>query len=382
MQRLQLLLVVALLMPAATLEILAKTEHGSNTSTGLKPPEHKHSRRHHHGRHHHAQHEAHEAHHSHVRMVNRGHHEHEVAESSKTVAEDYALSIDFCTRWRLSSSTRAMCNEYMRRRCQTRPRDNRKAGLCATYLSGASETKAGSDVGMSKAKEDANDEATEDAKEETQEDAKEESQEEAKEETKREATEEGAEAEIGPMPAQGYSGQLVAHKDMETHTKDWRKEYGPNSKHPHRTFARVCAKYPDSEWCRQNGYLAEERVPLEQHEEEEGEAEEEEQTEEEPRVEHIKEREEPEVREEREEQQEVEEKEDKELTWWEKVKRKAKVTVVDPSAENVKKAHENMRRHTKRVIESMQGKKGKNSAAFQQAVLTSPLVLWTALAVL
>merc|ERR1719454_1869299 len=29
------------------------------------------------------------------------------------------------------------------------------------------------------------------------------------------------------LPEQGYSGKKVAHKDMETCTEDWRREYGP-----------------------------------------------------------------------------------------------------------------------------------------------------------
>merc|ERR1719163_1735456 len=30
-------------------------------------------------------------------------------------------------------------------------------------------------------------------------------------------------------PEQGFEGENVSHEDMETHTDDWRKEYGPKS---------------------------------------------------------------------------------------------------------------------------------------------------------
>jgi len=38
-----------------------------------------------------------------------------------------------------------------------------------------------------------------------------------------------ARAQSEPLPAQGFEGSKVEHENMETSTKDWRKEYGPNS---------------------------------------------------------------------------------------------------------------------------------------------------------
>merc|ERR1719146_640489 len=32
----------------------------------------------------------------------------------------------------------------------------------------------------------------------------------------------------GSLPEQGYSGKDVEHKDMDTYTEDFGKEYGPN----------------------------------------------------------------------------------------------------------------------------------------------------------
>jgi len=266
MQCLPILLVLALWSPVATLDILAKSKQGSNTSTKLAPPDHKPLRRlgravhgHHAQQDHHAQQEA---HHAQVRMVNnavKGHHKKEVskADSVETVAEDYALSIDFCTRWRLREETRAMCSRYMRRRCQQQPAHEREAGLCATYLLGASKSKEEA-VGEEAAGEEA---AGEDAaREEAGLDVE-------KSSGKRRKTE----SELSdPLPEQGYSGPLVEHEDMETRTKDWRKEYGPRSKHPRRTFENVCRQYPESEWCRHNGYLpvyGEEREQQDEQEE-------------------------------------------------------------------------------------------------------------------
>lgn len=332
MQYLPLLLILAeLSSPVAALEILDKSKQGSNTSTGLTP-EHTHLRRKIHD--HPAQHTV---HHSHVRMVNnKGYHKKEAADSAETIAEDYALSIDFCTRWRLSPSTRAICSDYMRRRCRKQPTHHREAGLCAAYLSGASMTKAEAGWDFSK----------------------------------------GKETEGIPLPEQGYSGPMVQHDDMETRTKDWRKEYGPKSKHPHRTFTNVCAEYPNSAWCVQNGYVPEYDEAREQEQQEEKEEEEERQQ-----------RQQEEEQEEGQEERQEEAEEDKEETWWQKTKRKH----ITPIGEDVKKHHEKMRRHIKHGVkntaESLQDAHGKikdlqGSAVGQQALLTSILVLGACLATL
>jgi len=55
-----------------------------------------------------------------------------------------------------------------------------------------------------------------------------------------------------PLQEQGVSGPLVQHVDMETHTSDWRQEFGPDA--GHRSFRAICADHPDNEWCRLHGY--------------------------------------------------------------------------------------------------------------------------------
>merc|ERR1740130_1252797 len=53
------------------------------------------------------------------------------------------------------------------------------------------------------------------------------------------------------LPDQGYWGKLVEHEDQKTATGDWGKEFGPDAAG---SFRKVCAKHPDSIWCRQQGY--------------------------------------------------------------------------------------------------------------------------------
>merc|ERR1719420_1525776 len=36
-----------------------------------------------------------------------------------------------------------------------------------------------------------------------------------------------AAAPAAPLPEQGFEGKGVAHKDMDTHTADWGREFGP-----------------------------------------------------------------------------------------------------------------------------------------------------------
>jgi len=53
-------------------------------------------------------------------------------------------------------------------------------------------------------------------------------------------------------PSQGFSGEIVEHDNMKTQTQDWRGEYGPgNGRHD---FVKICALYPDNQWCRDRGY--------------------------------------------------------------------------------------------------------------------------------
>jgi len=52
---------------------------------------------------------------------------------------------------------------------------------------------------------------------------------------------------------QGFSGELVEHDNMKTMTKDWRGEYGPGYDGMH-SFVKICAMYPDNQWCRDRGY--------------------------------------------------------------------------------------------------------------------------------
>jgi len=56
--------------------------------------------------------------------------------------------------------------------------------------------------------------------------------------------------ESNPLPEQGFHGTPVAHDNMKTSTDDWRSEYGPRTP----TFKEICAKYPNSSWCKAHGY--------------------------------------------------------------------------------------------------------------------------------
>merc|ERR550514_2262162 len=58
------------------------------------------------------------------------------------------------------------------------------------------------------------------------------------------------------LPEQGFEGNAVAHVDMDTHTGDWRREYGPKGPpmHPAACHDRR-AKYGDI-LCRDNARSA------------------------------------------------------------------------------------------------------------------------------
>jgi hypothetical protein len=53
-------------------------------------------------------------------------------------------------------------------------------------------------------------------------------------------------------PDQGFSGDIVEHDNMKTMTKDWRGEYGLGS--GHHSYVKICAMYPDNQWCHDRGY--------------------------------------------------------------------------------------------------------------------------------
>lgn len=57
----------------------------------------------------------------------------------------------------------------------------------------------------------------------------------------------------GPLPEHGFHGPPVMHEDKVTYTNDWREEYGPGAEDL-TTYGKICAKYPDNEWCRMNGH--------------------------------------------------------------------------------------------------------------------------------
>lgn len=61
---------------------------------------------------------------------------------------------------------------------------------------------------------------------------------------------------IQPLHEQGFKGDFVMHKDMDTHTSDWREEFGPKS--GQRTYREICADNPGNEWCRLHGFFDEE----------------------------------------------------------------------------------------------------------------------------
>lgn len=55
------------------------------------------------------------------------------------------------------------------------------------------------------------------------------------------------------MPDQGYgevSSKLVEHKNMETFTNDWRKEWPNHGETEEGSYDRICKKYPDKLWCK------------------------------------------------------------------------------------------------------------------------------------
>merc|ERR1712224_953744 len=60
-----------------------------------------------------------------------------------------------------------------------------------------------------------------------------------------------------PLPSQGYSGKDVEHKNLDTYTSDWRREFGPKS--GHKSYHEICAQYKDNQWCRLHGYYDQER---------------------------------------------------------------------------------------------------------------------------
>mmetsp|Transcript_149342 Transcript_149342/g.263632 ORF Transcript_149342/g.263632 Transcript_149342/m.263632 type:complete len:337 (+) Transcript_149342:43-1053(+) len=59
--------------------------------------------------------------------------------------------------------------------------------------------------------------------------------------------------EIQGLPSQGYDevkpNDIVEHKDMETATKDFRKEWPQKDETPNESLERICKKNPDSKWC-------------------------------------------------------------------------------------------------------------------------------------
>lgn len=63
---------------------------------------------------------------------------------------------------------------------------------------------------------------------------------------------------VRPLPDQGFEGPLKEHEDMETATKDWRREFGPKS--GSQSYEAICAKYPKNEWCRLHGFFRSEPV--------------------------------------------------------------------------------------------------------------------------
>lgn len=55
-----------------------------------------------------------------------------------------------------------------------------------------------------------------------------------------------------PLQEQGFDGPLVEHKNFDTHTEDWQREFGPQAGHA--SFDEICAKHPNNQWCRIHGY--------------------------------------------------------------------------------------------------------------------------------
>lgn len=91
---------------------------------------------------------------------------------------------------------------------------------------------------------------------EEEEEAEEEKDPEKKEEEKEEKLDKQVqEKDAGPppepIPEQGFEGKPVAHRDMETATDDWRREFGPGQPE---TYETACAEHPDNDWCRSHGY--------------------------------------------------------------------------------------------------------------------------------
>merc|ERR1712129_654503 len=50
------------------------------------------------------------------------------------------------------------------------------------------------------------------------------------------------------LQEQGFKGDDVEHNDMETHTADWQKEYGPKHSN-YKTMAEICKDYPKNPSC-------------------------------------------------------------------------------------------------------------------------------------
>lgn len=65
-----------------------------------------------------------------------------------------------------------------------------------------------------------------------------------------------------PLQEQGFDGPLIEHKDFDTQTEDWHKEFGPKS--GHRSFLDICADHPGNEWCRLHGYFPQEEDVMEE----------------------------------------------------------------------------------------------------------------------
>eukprot|EP00448_Togula_jolla_P017300 CAMPEP_0170591704 /NCGR_PEP_ID=MMETSP0224-20130122/12540_1 /TAXON_ID=285029 /ORGANISM="Togula jolla, Strain CCCM 725" /LENGTH=235 /DNA_ID=CAMNT_0010915575 /DNA_START=3 /DNA_END=710 /DNA_ORIENTATION=+ len=61
------------------------------------------------------------------------------------------------------------------------------------------------------------------------------------------------ELEDEPRQEQGFQGPPVEHDDGKSVTADWHQEYGPHAKHL-QSYKKICAKYPDNEWCRLHGH--------------------------------------------------------------------------------------------------------------------------------
>lgn len=65
---------------------------------------------------------------------------------------------------------------------------------------------------------------------------------------------------VRPLPDQGFSGPLEQHENMDTATKDWRREFGPKS--GSLSYEEICKNYPKNEWCRLHGFFRSEPVAV------------------------------------------------------------------------------------------------------------------------